>query len=352
MGRGKIAVIGGGIVGLLTAYEALERGYEVVVYEARKPGYGASGHNAGVIHVIQQPFNSVKSKLARLGNKLYRGLSERMGFRLREVEALLVYTSPLERVYALIASIYLRRVLQGFKVRLVDKAYIYDACPEATRAIKGGIAVSGYKTVVPSEVLEAIAGRLEEAGVELRRGWRVESIKTGKDTVEVESRSVDEYTGVIIAAGGDSARLAERAGLKPPRQEYAKGVMVESSLECNSIIAPLRSRYRGEHTKGGAVIPWPDNRVIIGPTFKKTNNPWDTSISTNDVEEVVERFKWLVGDITVRRAYGGTRIINVPRDDFIIQQSKRIIALYGIDSPGFTAAPALAKLVVDKLPRH
>ncbi|MDH3450625.1 MAG: FAD-binding oxidoreductase, partial [Gammaproteobacteria bacterium] len=45
--RADVCVIGGGYTGLSSALHLARRGYDVVLLEARKPGWGASGRNGG-----------------------------------------------------------------------------------------------------------------------------------------------------------------------------------------------------------------------------------------------------------------------------------------------------------------
>ena len=45
--RADVCIIGGGYTGLSSALHLAERGYDVVLMEARKPGWGASGRNGG-----------------------------------------------------------------------------------------------------------------------------------------------------------------------------------------------------------------------------------------------------------------------------------------------------------------
>lgn len=47
--RADVAVVGGGYTGLSTALHLAEAGADVVVLEAREPGWGASGRNAGMV---------------------------------------------------------------------------------------------------------------------------------------------------------------------------------------------------------------------------------------------------------------------------------------------------------------
>ena len=47
--RADVCIIGGGYTGLSSALHLAQRGYEVVLLEARKPGWGASGRNGGQV---------------------------------------------------------------------------------------------------------------------------------------------------------------------------------------------------------------------------------------------------------------------------------------------------------------
>ena len=64
----RVAVIGGGLIGLATAYKLLEKhpGLKLDVYEKEdRPGRHQSGRNSGVLHcgLYYQP-GSLKAKLA------------------------------------------------------------------------------------------------------------------------------------------------------------------------------------------------------------------------------------------------------------------------------------------------
>lgn len=47
--RADVCIIGGGYTGLSSALHLAERGYDVVLLEARNPGWGASGRNGGQV---------------------------------------------------------------------------------------------------------------------------------------------------------------------------------------------------------------------------------------------------------------------------------------------------------------
>lgn len=57
-----IAIIGSGVIGLFIAYELAHYRVRVLVIDREvEPGFGVSKGHAGVIHVVQPPFNSLRS---------------------------------------------------------------------------------------------------------------------------------------------------------------------------------------------------------------------------------------------------------------------------------------------------
>jgi len=339
----KVAVVGAGIVGLNVALVARRRGLEVEIFdESNDVGRGASGHTAGVLHVLQLPFSSWKSKLALKGNPIYDKLSEELGFKLLRLPALLVYKNQLERMISYAVATFLR--IKKLDVKVISKNDVKDLCPDVSKKVAGAIMVNGYGTVIPSDVLRSFANKLEKEGVKIRFGEKVLSLRDNKRRVVVASnKGTYEFDKVIVAAGGGTRELFPNIKL-----EYAKGVMVlTKGIECNAIIAALFSKTRNERTKGGGIIPWPDGRILFGPSFEETEDPWDTSASESDGERVLGYYLDLLdAEPTVDEVFAGTRIKAPPKYDFKVEKRNNIIVLYGIDSPGFTAAPALAEHVV------
>ena len=65
-----VVVVGAGIVGLFTAYELAKAGYGVAVVEREEgPGRGVTSRQANVIHVVQMPFGTLRSRLCIEGNR-------------------------------------------------------------------------------------------------------------------------------------------------------------------------------------------------------------------------------------------------------------------------------------------
>jgi glycerol-3-phosphate dehydrogenase len=301
--------------------------------------------------VLQPPFINRKAKLARRGNPLFDALAARAGFRLLRLPGLLVYRGAKGRLAAVLAAAALRAL--GYPVKLVGHSVFRDLCPDSEATVDGAVLVEGYATVVPGEVLESLKTLLEGEGVEFHVGVRVDAVKPrggGRGVVVESGLGVREYDAAIVAAGADTNRLARMAGLRPPRVGYYKGVMAFARLDCRAVAAELLARTRSRETKGGGVIPWPDGRVLLGPTFEETRNPWDTSYTVDELEEAAESYVGVLGfKPEVRGGLAGTRVKNLERDDFYTASARGVVFLGAIDSPGFTASPVLAKWALEQV---
>ncbi|MCE4609188.1 MAG: FAD-binding oxidoreductase [Desulfurococcales archaeon] len=350
----KTAIIGAGIVGLMTAYTLAKKGYTVTLYEANnKAGEGASTHNAGVIHVLQPPPWKWKSRLTKNAYKLYDELSRELDFPILETRTHLVYGGSWEKMIAVSIAVALKML--GYKVGLTNRSQLKEDCPVISRQIEGAVTVWNYRTVNPSNIIAILVDKLEDLGVEIHYNSPVRRVeeKTNHITVYPESAGGSDYEYVIVAAGPGSGSLAQNLGLRKVKTGYFKGVMVWTDLSCEAIIAGLRQPSRTGKTKGGAIIPWPDGRVLMGPSFQETDNPYDTSFTDEDLENTANNYKWILREEPViKGGFAGTRTKNLEKDDFDVQYTRRAIVFQGIDSPGFSTAPLLARLVYEWVMRN
>lgn len=339
MGRVRVVVIGAGIVGLMTAVELLARGAEVVVVD-EKPSLGleASGGNAGVLHVVQLPFRSYKSRLLRKSRPRLRWIARRLGVPVSS-NVLYIHFSGLLGVLdwfaARITCLYLRLV-----GRLPCRT---------VRLQRGGrvAVVEGYGVVNQYRLLYALAKAVEKGGGILVLGRRVEEIvfRNGRAAgVRLDGGVVVEADIVVNAAGSGAQSLALRAGCKAPRQRLGKGVMLlAASSSPPRALHGLVGGKKSKHTKGGGVIPFSPTAVLVGPNLAFTTSPSDTTCERRALKELIARFSGFLDNLKPLYCYGGVRVINWPEDDFIIEDcGNGLINLYGIDSPGFTDSAGLA----------
>jgi glycerol-3-phosphate dehydrogenase len=349
-GVADVAIIGAGVVGLAIAHRLSGQGKEIVVVEKEPgPGMGITSGQANVIHVIQLPFGSLKSRLARKGNAMYDGLCADLGVKLNRMPSLLVVRGWLRLPVLVVIWAYLKVELRGeFRVRLMRGGNLRKVEPLLSVEVTGGLVVDGYGTVDVHALVSGLRAACERQGVSFMFGCRMASARREEGLTVLSTTGGDVKARFVINAAGlysDDVSLA--LGKDLGRLEPGLGVMaVYSGLDLHCIVAPLPLGI-GSRTKGGAIIPATDGTTIVGPTLRVATSKEDMAHTTEDLALLRAKFGPLLnveGKLT--RVYAGMRPLS-PTHDFIIDFDKErmMVNLVGIESPGMTSAPAIAEVV-------
>jgi glycerol-3-phosphate dehydrogenase len=109
---------------------------------------------------------------------------------------------------------------------------------------------------------------------------------------------------------------------------------------------------------GVHLTPTIDGNVLIGPSAEFINEREDTRTTKEKVQQLIEGAKDLLPSIPLNQIiYGFSSVrnkITPPEEktsrDFIIQEdAENFINLIGMESPGLTSSPAIAKMVVEMI---
>ena len=346
-----VAVIGAGIVGLAIAYALPKAGRRIVVIEKRaEAGKGVTSGQANVVHVVQLPFGSLKSRLARRGNVMYDDLCRELGVRLDRIPSLLVVRGWLRLPVLFFVYLYLRLELRGeFRVQLMRGAGLRRIEPLLSDEVAGGIVVHGYGAVDAQSLVSRLKEGAEKQGVAFRFGSELTSCtRDGESTLLKATGGDVKARFVVNAAGLYADDVARMLGKDLGRLEPGLGVMaVYSGLGLKGIVAPLPLSI-GSRTKGGAIIPATDGTTIIGPTLRVAGSKEEHEYTDEDVALLRAKFRPLLKEEgKLVRVYTGVRPLS-PTRDFIVDfdRARNMVNLVGIESPGLTAAPAIAEMVV------
>ncbi len=345
-----VAIVGAGVVGLAIAYSLSKLGKRVTVIEKEaNAGMGVTAGQAGVIHVVQLPFGSLKSKLARKGNTMYDGLCQELGVKLSRMPALLVVRGWSKLPALLVAHLYLKLGLRGqFRTQLMRGKNLRKMEPQLAWDVSAGVVVHGYGSVDTQSLVSKLRSASEKLGASFMFGSELKEAEIGeRATLLKTSRGEVKARFVVNAAGLNSDDVSRILGKDLGTHEPGLGVMaVYSGLELRCIIAPLPISV-GSRTKGGAIIPATDGTTIIGPTLRMTGSKGDKAYTEEDVDTLRRKFGPLLnGEGRLVRIYTGIRPLSPTRDFIIdIDRARRLINLVGIESPGLTAAPAIAEII-------
>ncbi|MEU6174484.1 L-2-hydroxyglutarate oxidase [Streptantibioticus parmotrematis] len=211
-----VVVVGGGIVGLSTAY-AITRaapGTRVVVLEKESgPARHQTGRNSGVIHsgVYYRP-GSLKARFAVTGAAETVAFCAEHGIRHEVTGKLIVATdrAELPRLHALVQ----RGRENGIPVRELVPAQIAEYEP----AVRGIAALHVGTTGICdyAAVTRRLAALASEAGAVVRYGCEVASIARRADGVTVSASGAEVRAKVLVnCAGLHCDRVARMAGDRP-----------------------------------------------------------------------------------------------------------------------------------------
>jgi glycerol-3-phosphate dehydrogenase len=360
--RVSVVVIGGGVVGCAVAAEAALRWRDVFVLEALpRPGLGASSRNSGVIHSgIYYPPGSLKARLCVEGNRLTYAFAAQHGVPHRRTGKLIVATRPGE-----IAE--LERLSENGRQNGLEGLELLDAAAvrqhEPHIAACAAIRVPSTGLVASEELVRAYARVAVERGAELVTGARVEALEPVAGAVRVRSTAGEvEARAVVNAAGLFADEVAALLGprpwrIYPVRGEYCELVRERSDL-VRGLVYPL-PRHDGL-SLGVHLTRTLWGTVLVGPTARYVADKNDYERDREPVEAFVRYARPLLPELRVedlRPAYTGLRAKLAPPGqpgfrDFVIEadpQVPQVIHLIGIESPGLTAAPAIARHVAARL---
>ena len=209
-----VIVVGGGIVGLATAYKLLEQkpGLKLRILEKEKsPGLHQSGHNSGVIHsgIYYKP-GSMKAKNCRRGVEELLLFCDKFNVQYDLCGKVIVAVN-LEEVNRLDA-LYKRGLENGISnIRIVDSQELKDLEPHAT-GIKA-IHVPSTGIINYTSVVDELAKQIIKRGGEIKTKATVKGFVRKASECIVNTQTYDYPTRLVInCAGLYSDKIAQLAG--------------------------------------------------------------------------------------------------------------------------------------------
>ncbi len=243
-----ICIIGGGLVGLGTAYALKKKRADLAITLAEKEcdvGKHQSTHNSGVLHcgLYYKP-GSLKAKLAVTGIREMSRFCQDYGIDHEICGKIVLATDDIE--VERLHELQRRGEANGLEgIQWLGKEAIAEREPHAVG--KAALLVPQEGIVDFAGVVRELKRQLLESGVEMITATEVRRIRTGngKQVVEWDGGSC-ESDYVVNCAGLHSDRVARAAGLNPHCQ-----------------IIPFRGEYytlseKGERLVKHLIYPTPD----------------------------------------------------------------------------------------------
>ncbi len=363
MEEAECVVVGAGVVGLAVARALALRGREVIVLEkADGIGTETSSRNSEVIHAgIYYPAGSLMARFCVAGKKALYPYCQEHGVPHRNCGKLIVATNAEED--GRLAGIQARAAANG-----VDDMWILSG-PEA-RSLEPSLHCTSALLSPSTGIIDshafmlALQGDAENAGASIVFFSPVEVGRATDEGIEIEVGGGEPMTLrgrlLVNSAGLHAPALARRIAGMPaalvPRAYYAKGnyFTLSGRSPFSRLIYPVPvPGGLGTHLTidlGGQTRFGPDVEWI---------ETIDYSVDPARGEKfyaAVRRYWPELKDGALQPGYAGIRPKIVPPEkasqDFVVQGRQAhgipgLVNLFGIESPGLTAALALADYVVE-----
>jgi glycerol-3-phosphate dehydrogenase len=358
MDRANAVIVGGGVVGCAIAAELAARCTDVFLLEQLpRVGMATSTRNSGVIHSgLYYPPGTLKARHCVDGNRLTYEFCQAHGVAHKRTGKLIVATSTEEEQAA--EELLARGRANGIDgLEMVSQDFLRHREPHVRGRRALFVPTSGL--VESEELVRANARLASERGAHMVTHARVHGLEPERDFVRVLSSVGELETRVVVNSAGLFAdEVAALAGnrsyrIYPCRGEYYEAVRPKSHL-INFLVYPLpdpRGRSLGVHLTRTL-----HGTLLFGPNARYIDDKNDYEKDLEPAESFCERVRKLLPQVEpadLRPAYSGIRAKRVPAGeketaDFIIERDPRhphVIHLVGIESPGLTAAPSIARQV-------
>ena len=345
-----VIIIGGGIIGNFIAYELSKLELSCLLLEKETElSFGVSKSNSGIIHTgFQAEATTLKARLAVMGNGLYEEIAKKLNFPFKRIGELIVGFN--EEDLATIKDIFENgKKLKIPNMKLVDRLWISKNEPNLSPEIKYALLGESAAIINPYETVYALAENAQTNGCKIKCDQKVTSInKTKKGWEVITSDDIYQAKYVVNAAGLFADEIAKMANIKSEAIIPKKGeeflLDKHAGLLSKRIIFPVPNK----ESKGILVIRTIDDNFMIGPTAETISDKEDLQTSLTGKEKVLKNVKKLIPSISEKdiiASFSGLRPTTASGDFYIKEDETGFINLIGIQSPGLTAAPAIALMV-------
>ena len=356
--RADVCVVGAGYTGLSAALHLAERGLDVVLLEAQRVGFGASGRNGGQLgsgqrmdqHVVERLVGREDAAklwaLAEEAKALVKALITRhriachlkpgiahLGFSRRDVAAEHAYADHLAERY-------------GYEhLQKLDAAAAREICPSPR--YRGGTLDMDAAHLHPLSLALGLARAARDAGARLHEGSEVRAIKPGRPARVVTDAGRVSADHVVLAGNGYLG-----AGLAP---KVAARVM-----PINNFIAatePLGAAAARVLTRDIAVADTKfvinyfrlshDGRLLFGGG-ESYGYRFPRDIAAKVRKPMTRIFPHL-RDVRIDHAWGGTLAITMKRLPYLAQLAPNVLSASGYSGHGVGSATHVGKLMADAI---
>ncbi|MEV5428888.1 glycine oxidase ThiO [Streptomyces sp. NPDC052701] len=298
-----VLVVGGGIIGLVTAWRAAQRGLATAVLDP-EPGGGAAQVAAGMLAAVtelhhgEQTLLGLNLESARRYPDFAAELTDATGRGLgyRRSGTLAVALDADDRAH--LRELHALQQRSGLDAQWLSGRECRRLEPMLAPGVRGGLRVDGDHQVDPRRLAAALVAACDRAGVVFHRAWaeRLTVVRDRATGVVTTDGTGLEAGQVVLAAGSLSGRLAGVPEAVLPPVRPVKGQVLRLTMPARPtpfLSRTVRAVVRGSHVY---LVPRENGELVVGATSEETG--WDTTVTAGGVYELLRDAHELVPGIT------------------------------------------------------
>ncbi len=353
-----VAVVGGGFTGLSTAWHLAERGYDVVLLEAQRVGFGASGRNGGQVGqgqrleqdelesmvgaeraralwtIANQSVDLVRQVAARdeVHAQFHPGVIH-AAHRARYVPDYAAYAEKLQTEY-------------GYdRIRALDREALQALV--ASPAYHGGTIDMGAGHIDPLELALGLARLATGAGARIFENAKVTALTQGDPAKLTTGAAEITARHVVLACNGYLGGLEPRVA--------ARVMPINNYVVATEPLGPERQEQiiRGNHAVADSkfVVNYfrfsDDHRLLFGGT-ESYGYRFPKDIRAKVRKPLAEIFPQLA-DVTLTHGWGGTLGITMNRMPHFERLAGNMLSLSGYSGHGVAMATLAGQIAAETI---
>lgn len=337
----SVVVIGGGVIGLSTAWWLASEGLDVVVLESGIVGGEASGRNGGGCSHHYSPLFCEEQQL-------WPQLDQRLGYP-TEFQPYRIRIALDEEQFTYYGRAKTNAERQGYRCDILDPQQVRELVPLSDGELFGGYHFHFGGHANPQRTVQAYAWALEDHGGRLFQHTRATDLKieSGRVRSVTTNRGIVSCDTLVIAAGPGTAALTKLAGVHIPLVPSRAEMLVTEPLplmpiggvDGNGLYG--RQTLRGNLAYGGGPHEWLGDAPPTGRSHSST--PLVRNIAAR-----VARLLPKARHAQVIRSWAGV-IENTPDGRPVIERlsSPDNVVVATMSGVGFGLSPAVGRALRD-----
>ena len=351
-----VLIIGAGVIGCSIARELSRWKLSIAVVDKENDvAMGTSKANSGIVHAGFDAHTGTNKAIYNvLGAKMYPRLAEELDFPYRKNGALVLCFDEGEKgkLYELLEQgkangVSGLSVIDGDEVRKIE--------PNVSGEVVAALYAETSGIVSPYEMTVALAENACVNGVEFLLGEEVKHVEKSNFGFELQLTSKSVWAQVVINCAGVYAdkMYNDLTGKQDVTIVARKGEYCLLDKKCGGLTDKTLFQLPSSMGKGVLVAPTTHGNVIVGPTATDVEDKDDVDTTVEGLNTAFNTATKSVPSLARRNIitqFAGLRAHSTA-GDFIIGESEvpNFYNVAGIESPGLSAAPAIAVDVAEEV---